>query len=114
MNIFAELQPHVDSFKAVREHVISAATLPEAGGSFSCGKPPFAIEDGTHYYAVIDQEGEVSPLPFGYQVSNEDMEIDGNDVVYSRPMSTAVGGVEMIRFVPLVEDFEIPGGRTIS
>ena len=111
MNVFTELRPRIDAFMVTREHVMSTASLPQNDGGMSFGNPPFAIDDGTNYYAVIDQDGEVSPLPFGYQVPNEDMETDGVDVIFSKLMVNMVSGADVIRFVPLVEDFEVPGER---
>jgi len=111
MNIFEELKPRIDVFKATREHVVESASLPSIDGCASFGKPPFAIDDGTDYYAVIDGAGNVKPLPFGYQVSNDDIAMEGVDVVYSRPMMAATGGIDIARYVPLVEDFDMPGDR---
>lgn len=111
MNIFEELKPRIDVFQTTREHVISSALLPPTDASASFGKPPFAIDDGTDYYAVIDEDSNVSPLPFGYQIPNEDMETEGADAIYSAPMAAAGGGMNFVRYVPLVENFKIPGDR---
>ena len=111
MNIFEELEPRIDHFKATREHVMSSARLPTSDGGLSYGNPPFAIDDGTDYYAVIDGDGNVSPLPFGYQVPNEDLEEEGVDAVFSTLMAGGCGGASVIRYISLVEDYEIPGER---
>ena len=111
MNIFEELQPQIQEFKHIRDHVVSSASLPQSMGAMSCGEPPFAVDDGTSYYAVIDGNGDVKPLPFGYQVANEDMQDDGVDVLLSVPMSIAGKGLMTARYVPLVKDFDIPGDR---
>lgn len=81
----------------------------EKGLSF--GKPPFAVDDGTDYYAVIDKDGNVAPLPFGCEVPTEDLQMDGVDVVFSKPMPAAGEGVEVVRYMPLAENFEMPGER---
>ena len=111
MNIFEELQPHIEAFKATREHLMSTASLPPSDSAISFGKPPFAIDDGINYYAVIDEKGNVSPLPFGYQIPNEDMEDDGIDAVFSKPVSSVRSGFNVARYLPLVEDYEAPGER---
>ena len=111
MNIFEELQPQIQEFKHTRDHVVSSASLPQSMEAMSCGEPPFAVDDGTSYYAVIDGNGDVEPLPFGYQVANEDMQDDGVDVLLSVPMSIAGKGLMTARYVPLIEDFDIPGER---
>lgn len=111
MNIFAELKPRIDNFKATREYVISSAVLPPSDVALSFGAPPFAIDDGTDYYAVIDKDGGVSPLPFGYQVANDHIEEEGCDAVFSTLMASSVGGANPVRYVPLVEGFEVPGDR---
>lgn len=105
MNIFQELKPHIEAFKSTRDHIVGSATLPPAG------KPPFAVDDGTHCYAVIDADGTVSPLPFGYQVSDDDIDMDGAPVVFNTPMTMAGGDMDFAKYVPLVEDFDIPGER---
>ena len=111
MNIFRELQPHIDAFKATRDHVVASGELPSTGGGVDFGQPPFVIDDGVSYYAVIDANGDVSPLPFGYQIDEVDIELDGSSVVYSEPMSMAGEGMGIVRYVPLVADFEMPGER---
>ena len=111
MNIFEELQPQIQEFKHTRDHVVSSASLPQSMEDMSCGEPPFAVDDGTSYYAVIDGNGDVEPLPFGYQVANEDMQDDGVDLLLSVPMSIAGKGLMTARYVPLIEDFDLPGER---
>ena len=111
MNTFAELKPQIQEFKETRDNVISAASLPSIDKGMSCGEPPFAVDDGTSYYAVIDANGDVKPLPFGYQVVDEDMQHDGVDYLLSTPMSISGKGMMTARYVPLVEDFEMPGDR---
>jgi hypothetical protein len=111
MNIYEELEPRIETFKATREHVMSTASLPPTDSSVSFGEPPFAIDDGTDYYAVIDADGNVSPLPFGYQVPGESFADDDADAIYSKPISSAVSGMSIVRFVPLVDDFVMPGER---
>ena len=109
MNIFEELEPRIETFKAAREHVMSTASLPPTDVAISFGEPPFAIDDGTDYYAVIDADGNVSPLPFGYQVPDEFLA--DADAIFSKPVSSVVSGMSIARFVPLVEEFAIPGDR---
>jgi hypothetical protein len=111
MNIYEELKTNIESFKIAREHAISCAALPSSNVGFSCGEPPFAIDDGINYYAVIDGDGKVSPLPFGYQVPDELMQDEGVEAVYSHPVTAVRGGFDIARYVPLVEDYEIPGER---
>ena len=109
MSIFVELKPRIDTFKAAREHVINSVKLPPSDAALSFGEPPFAIDDGTDYYAVIDKDGNVSPLPFGYQVPDEF--IADADVIFSKPVSSVVSGMSIARFVPLVDEFSMPGDR---
>jgi len=111
MNIFEELKPQIQEFKETRDNVISAASLPSIDEGMSCGEPPFAVDDGTSYYAVIDANGDVEPLPFGYQVVDEDMQYDDVDYILSMPMSIAGKGMTTVRYVPLDEGFEVPGER---
>jgi hypothetical protein len=111
MDIFAEMQPRIEAFKIARENVVSSAVLPTTDGAMSCGKPPFAIDDGTDYYAVIDANGNVSPLPFSYQLADEDIEMDDAAPLFCCPMVTAGSGVNIVTYVPLVEDFEVPGEK---
>lgn len=111
MNLFEELQPRIEAFRNVRDHVVNGAHLPPRDGAVSFGNPPFAIDDGTDYYAVVDEGGNVSPLPFGYQVPDEDIATEDADVIYSRPMSMAGSGMNIARYVPLVSDFQCPGER---
>lgn len=111
MNIFEELQPHIDAFKATRDHVVASGGLPSTAEGVDFGQPPFALDDGINYYAVIDANGDVSPLPFGYQIPDADIELDGSSVVYSVSMSIAGEGTGIVRYVPLVADFEMPGER---
>ena len=109
MSMYAEFEPRLDKFKATREHVISSAKLPPADAALSFGEPPFAIDDGTDCYAVIDKDGNVSPLPFGYQVPDE--YLADADAIFSKPVSSVVSGMSIVRFVPLVDDFSMPGDR---
>lgn len=111
MNIFEELKPQIEAFQYARDRVVSKASLPSTHGGMNCGEPPFAVDDGTNYYAVIDVDGQVKPLPFGYQIASDDMDTDGVDVIISTPMALDGSGMGMARYVPLVEDFEIPGER---
>jgi len=111
MNIFAELRHQIEAFKDVRDHVVGATSLPSTLGVTNCGEPPFAMDDGTNFYAVIDEEGEVRPLPFGYQIDDDDLEMNGVDFVLSRPMSMVGSDISSVRYVPLVKDFDIPGER---
>ena len=53
----------------------------------------------------------MKPLPFGYQVPSDDIDMEGVDAVFSAPMMAAAGGMDIKRYVPLVEDFEMPGDR---
>jgi len=108
MNIFEELKPQIEAFKATRDHLVACASLPQTGGAISFGSPPFVIDGGSNYYAVIHANGEVSPLPFGYQIPNEEFETDGVDAVYIPVMA---GGMTDVSYVPLAEDFEVPGDR---
>jgi len=111
MNIFEELKPKIEAFQDARDRVVSKTSLPSTHGAMNCGEPPFAVDDGTNYYAVIDVDGQVKPLPFGYQIASDDMDTDGVDVIISTPMALDGSGMGMARYVPLVEDFEIPGER---
>jgi hypothetical protein len=111
MNIFEELRPQIEAFKDTRDEVVSSASLQPTDGAMGCGEPPFAVDDGTNYYAVIDENGDVKPFPFGYQVANEDMQDDGVDRLLSFPMSIAGKGLMAARYIPLVENFDIPGDR---
>ena len=111
MNIYEELKTDIESFKIAREHAMSCAALPPTDMRFSCGEPPFAIDDGTNYYAVINEDGIVSPLPFGYQIPDELMQSEGVEAVYSHPVAAVRSGFDIARYVPLVEDYEIPGER---
>lgn len=111
MNIYEELKTNIESFKIAREQAISCAALPPTNKGFSCGEPPFAIDDGINYYAVINRDGKVSPLPFGYQIPNELMQSEGVEAVYSHPVAAVRSGFDIARYVPLVEDYEIPGER---
>ena len=111
MNIFEELKPQIEAFKLTRDHIVDTVSLPPLSEGMSCGEPPFAVDDGTSYYAVIDENEKVSPLPFGYQVADEDMQDEGVDYLSSIPMAALGAGTNSARFVPLVCDFEIPGDR---
>ena len=111
MNIFEELRPQIEAFKDTRDDVLCSASLQPTDAATGCGEPPFAVDDGTNYYAVIDENGDVKPLPFGYQVDNEDMQDDGVDFLLSVPMYIAGKGLTTARYVPLVENFDIPGDR---
>ena len=111
MNIYEELKTNIESFKIAREHAMSCAALPPTDMRLGCGEPPFAIDDGINYYAVIDGDGKVSPLPFGYQIPDELMQSEGVEAVYSHPVAAVRSGFDIARYVPLVEDYEIPGER---
>ena len=114
MNIFAELRPQIQEFKNTREHVVSCATLPPTDKDMNFGKAPYAIDDGDHYYAVIDEDGNSSPLPFGYQISDDEIDMDGVDAILSKPMASASNGMSSVRYVPLVEGFKVPGDRVYA
>ncbi len=111
MNIFEELKPQIEAFTQTRDHIVDTITLAPIREGMSCGEPPFAVDDGTSYYAVINEDEEVSPLPFGYQVDDVDMQDDGVDYLLSIPVAAVGGGMTFARYVPLVEDFKIPGDR---
>jgi len=111
MNIFEALQPQIEAFKITRDHIVDTASLPPIQEGMSCGEPPFAMDDGTHYYAVINADEEVSPLPFGYQVADEDLEHEGVEYLLSVPKSTPGCGLGFARYVPLAKDFEVPSNR---
>jgi hypothetical protein len=111
MNIYEELKTNIESFKIAREHAMSCAALPPTDMSLSCGEPPFAIDDGINCYAVINEDGKVSPLPFGYQIPDELMQSEGVEAVYSHPVAAVRSGFDIARYVPLVEDYELPGER---
>jgi hypothetical protein len=111
MNIYEELKPRIETFKATREHVMGTASLPPTDSAVSFGEPPFAIDDGTDYYAVIEADGNVSPLPFGFQVPGEYFAENDVDAIYNKPISTAFNGMSLVRFVPLNDDFVMPGDR---
>ena len=53
----------------------------------------------------------MSPLPFGYQIPDELMQSEGVEAVYSHPVAAVRSGFDIARYVPLVEDYEIPGER---
>jgi hypothetical protein len=111
MNIFEELKPQIDAFKTTRDDVVDSVSLPPTYEGKSCGEPPFAVDDGTSCYAVINAEGKASPLPFGYRVADEDIENDGVDFFASGPMAMSCKGMGIARYIPLVKDFEAPNNR---
>ncbi len=111
MNIFEELKPQIEAFKVTRDNVVNGASLPPSYEGRSCGEPPFAVDDGNNYYAVINADGEASPLPFGYQVADEDIENDGVDFIFCMPMFMSGKGADTARYTPLVRDFELPNAR---
>jgi len=111
MNLYAELNSQIEEFQDTRDHIVDSLSLPPTNGGISHGTPPFALDDGSTCYAVITEDEEVSPLPFGYQLAAEDMQVDGVDCVMSIPMSIPGKGLTAARYVPLVDDFELPGER---
>lgn len=111
MNYFEELKQQIDTFQATREHIVGVAKPPEIESDISHGQAPFAIDDGKHYYAVVEESGEVKPLPFGYQLPEEYIDLDDTDAVLSTPISVPGVGLSCARYVPLVEDYAVPGER---
>ena len=48
---------------------------------------------------------------FHHNITEEDMEFDGHDAVFSKPVSSVRNGFDIARYVPLAEDYESPGER---
>ena len=111
MNIFEELKPHIEEFKVARDHMMSCAILPPTDTGRNFGKPPFAVGDGCNDYAVIDKDGNVLPLPFGYQIPDECVQSEDVDAGFSHPAAGIGSGFGIASYLPLVEDYEIPGER---
>lgn len=111
MDLFSELESNIESFKVAREDALTQSTLPPSDMGVNFGKPPFAIDDGINYYAVIDKKGDVLPLPFGYQIPDQDFDTAGLDEFFSKPVSSVRSGFNTARYIPLAEDFEMPGER---
>ena len=111
MNLLEELRPQIEAFTDTRDRIVDTISLSPVKEDMSCGEPPFAVDDGTSLYAIIDEDEKVRPLPFGYQLSDEDMQEDGVDYLLSVPVAAAGGGMNIARYIPLVEDFKVPGER---
>ena len=81
----------VRDFCSVRQHVLEIATLPDASlKDAACGSPPYVIEDGETNYAVIWANGQVDPLPVGFEVAEDDLKIDAKVSKFVIPFGTTV------------------------
>ncbi len=109
MNLLEELRPQIEAFTHTRDHFVDTISLAPIKEDMSCGEPPFAVDDGTSLYAIIDEDEKVRPLPFGYQLSDEDMQEDGVDYLLSVPVAAAGGGMNIARYIPLVEEIDTEG-----
>lgn len=105
MTFFDEVKQQVEEFCEKRESVMGAASLPEQSGDIDLGTPPFVIEVDGCCYAVVFANGDASPLPFGYILDDNDINLDEGETIYCR--LSLGGGIK--RFIPVIDEFKIPG-----
>jgi len=69
------------------------------------GVPPFVIDDGETCYSFLSEEGVAIPLPYGYELDDDDVDLPGNAAIFSTIGSTDCG---FIRLVPVSKAFSKP------
>jgi ankyrin repeat protein/antitoxin component YwqK of YwqJK toxin-antitoxin module len=95
-------------FFAVRQYAVDAASYPrDECIPPSSGKVPFVIDDGETAYAVIFPDGELKPLPLGYELDAEDL-VDDEDVVIMATIAFSTVPSGLLRYIPVRKDFQAP------
>lgn len=97
----------VEAFCTARKHVMDIATRPTQDLKDLTGsEPPFVLDDGESYFAVVLANGEVRPLPFGFELHEEDLVPNDDSPIMSTPASSTSSG--LIRYIPVREDIALP------
>jgi antitoxin component YwqK of YwqJK toxin-antitoxin module len=74
-------------------------------GAFSFGVPPFVIDDGETCFSFLSEDGSAVPLPYGYELDDEDIDLPDDAAIFSTIGSTNCG---LIRFIPVSKAFSVP------
>lgn len=104
MTFFDEVKQQVEAFCEERENAMDSYTIAVQCEFMDSGDPPFVLSVGDHCCAVVFADGKVSPLPFGYQIDNNDID---SDRVYRAYQN--IRGREIALYIPMNADFETPG-----
>lgn len=113
MGIVDQIRGQMEAFASVRAQVVEGVPSPPKGEGINFGKPPFLVIEGDDCYAVVMEGGEIHPLPFGYQVDADDLEVDDDTAIFSWPMPTA-NGTGLAQMFPLRADFEMPSDEAFE
>ena len=81
----------------------SAMALGTKGVSF--GVAPFVIDDGETCYAFLSEDGVALPVPYGFQLDSEEIDLPDDVVIFSTMGPTASG---LVRLIPVSEAFSVP------
>ena len=52
-------------------------------GEVSFGVPPFVIDDGETCYSFVSEDGIAIPLPYGYELDDEDIDLPDDAAIFS-------------------------------
>ena len=70
------------------------------------GTPPFVIDDGETNFSVLGEDGIAVPLPYGYELDDDDIDLPDGAAIFSTLGPPACG---FIRFTPVSKSFSVPG-----
>lgn len=87
---------------------MQSASLPPSDAKVSFGEPPFIVGDGSDYFCILQADGSTLPIPYGYELSEEDVSIDDDTVLFSWPAAQSGSGTDIARLIPVAADFSAP------
>ena len=108
MTIVELLQNNIEYFKEKRSCLMESASLPPSDVEISFGEPPFVVDDGSSYYCILQSDGTTLPLPYAYELSDEDVSMEDDIALFSWPATQPGGGIDIARLIPVAADIEIP------
>ena len=118
MSIYSELREQIDTFSEIRTRLLDGPlpSPPELDTDdldieISFGPPPYVVDDGSSNYAVVLENDEIHPLPFGYELDDDQLNLADGQALYTWLSGS---GLATARLVPVLSDFELPEPATFE
>ncbi len=77
----------------------------DGSDGISLSAPPFVIDDGETCYSFLREDGTAVPLPYGYELDDDDIALPDGVAIFCTMGPTASGS---IRFIPVSPSFSVP------
>jgi len=74
--------------------------------TFSIGVPPFVVDDGETCFSLLREDGTTVPLPYAYELDDEDIDLPDDAAIFSTLGPTVCG---LVRLIPVSKSFSVPG-----